>query len=134
MFHVKHTEILSTILKGAIVTVHKICRDPENKHVTTPMIFTFAFSRYEYWCPVCGHKIGMFGPAITMQENPKMTALEKAYLERAMPFLKYRSSLSGGMVEDENGRLVPVEAEKVDYEYGQTISIIDAMKPTEVMP
>ncbi len=125
-------KILSTIeVKWSDMAVHKICKDPEDKHGTVPMIFTFAFRGYEYWCPVCGHKIGMFGAADNMQENPEMVALEKAYLDRARPFLKYRSSLAGGMIEDESGKLVPLEAEKVDYEYGQQISIIDATK-TEV--
>lgn len=102
---------------------HKICTNPENKHLTTPMIFTFAFRGYEYWCPICGWKTGMLGAKVEMQENTEMILIENAYKERALPFLKYMSSLNGGMVKDENGKLIPANDPKVDYEYGVFLDI-----------
>lgn len=106
---------------------HKICNNAENKHLTTPMIFTFAFRGHEYWCPVCGYKTGMFVAGVEMQENPEMTALEEAYKERALPFLKYMRSLNGGMKRDENGKLVPANDPKADYEYGKIIALSDLL-------
>jgi len=99
----------------------KVCS--REGHEIAPLICTFAFRGYEFWCPVCGGKARIFDSTEETIETPELIALGKAYKSRALPYLQYCSSLSGGLVEDGNGKLVPVVAEPVKYEYYKPIEL-----------
>lgn len=42
----------------------KICN---NHEIQVPLLYTFKFDGYEYWCPYCGYKSGMFGAGKTVK-------------------------------------------------------------------
>ena len=87
-------------------------------HPTTPLVFTFAFNGYEYWCPGCGYKTGLFGHTQTMSSKPSFVKMATELKNKAADYLHYQASLSGAKVEDENGELIPlVVDEPVEWDY-----------------
>lgn len=48
----------------------------EHKESQTPLIWTFAFNGYEYWCPFCFKTFGMLDSHIDV---PRTESLEKKY-------------------------------------------------------
>lgn len=105
------------------MTQTQMIRVCSNEHEVIPLIATFAFRGAEFWCPMCGGKAGWFDPTEEAEATPELIALRKVYRERAEPYLRYRASLSGGVEENKEGRLVPIEAEAVEYEYHSSITL-----------
>ena len=52
-----------------------------------PLLFTFAFNRYEYWCPYCGANYGFGGSKKTVDETPELMEDREEWENRAEDFL-----------------------------------------------
>jgi hypothetical protein len=53
----------------------------------TPLIWTFKFDGYEYWCPRCGYKCGMFGAGVDVDATPKIEEMKEKWKIKAKPYL-----------------------------------------------
>lgn len=58
-----------------------------------PLIFTFAFNGFEYWCPYCGNKSDMFGGE-EVPWSEKLYNRRHRYKENFKPYLMANSSLN----------------------------------------
>jgi hypothetical protein len=63
----------------------RIC---ENHKKQVPLLWTFKFNGYEYWCPYCGYKSGMFGAAkIVKIPSTDLLEQQKYWEEKAKDYL-----------------------------------------------
>ncbi len=58
----------------------------------TPLIFTFRFVGYEYWCPRCGYKAGMFGAGINIPITSELKKDKKKLIKKSKAFLSQESN------------------------------------------
>lgn len=70
----------------------KICE--AHDHRPTPMIFTFAFPRSEYWCPYCGHHGGFLGTGVNVPTTLELEATAMADESATQDYLRAIASLS----------------------------------------
>lgn len=56
----------------------KIC---DNHEKQVPLLWTFKFDGYEYWCPYCGYKCGMLGAGKTVKIPGTDLLEQKKYWE-----------------------------------------------------
>jgi len=63
----------------------KIC-DCHEKQV--PLIWTFRHDGYEWWCPYCGYKEGMFGAGKDVPLTVELTKQKEIWKKKAFKYLK----------------------------------------------
>jgi hypothetical protein len=62
----------------------KIC---SNHTEQVPLIWTFKFAGYEYWCPACGFKGEIFGSGRNVKATKKLLQSQKEWKEQTLPYL-----------------------------------------------
>jgi hypothetical protein len=55
----------------------KIC--PNHQEYQVPLIWTFAFSGAEFWCPYCGYKSGVLGAGKYIPSTPELQERHRRY-------------------------------------------------------
>ena len=65
----------------------KVCEHDKK----TPLIWTFKFDGFEYWCPVCGYKGGMFGAGINVPLTELLKKAKEEWEEKAWAYLNEES-------------------------------------------
>ncbi len=81
-----------------------------------PLIYTFAFTGAENWCPLCGLTFSMFGSGSEVEETKKLLSKLNKYKKLSKRFLKARSTLVCSETKYKGERIKPSdlpEKEKV---------------------
>lgn len=55
----------------------KVCKDHQDYEV--PLIYTFAFNNYEFWCPYCGKREGIMGAGMNVPITEELKKRKKYY-------------------------------------------------------
>ncbi len=69
----------------------RIC-DRHEKQV--PLIWTFAFSGAEYWCPHCGANFGMMRAGKEVENTPELLAANESYKKLSNDYLNAMSTFA----------------------------------------
>lgn len=69
-----------------------ICKGHQEYQV--PLIWTFAFNGYEWWCPFCGAKGGMLGTGKEVEKTKVLDGRLKKYEELSKDYLHAMGVLS----------------------------------------
>jgi hypothetical protein len=111
----------------------KVCTSHQDELVT-PLIWTFAFSGAEYWCPYCGKNGGMFGAGEEVESTAKLRNRLKRFEKLSKDFLYANSVHVCATMSWDGGRITPDKLpqhekdriQKVldDWEYKQDPSLI----------
>lgn len=64
-----------------------------HEYYQVPLIWTFAFPGWEYWCPYCGGGGGMLGTGTRVQNTPELETRLNRYTDASKDFLKYNALL-----------------------------------------
>jgi hypothetical protein len=102
----------------------RICSN--HPHRKTPLIWTFAFSGAEYWCPYCGYKSGMFGAGESVDATPELEATLKNDKEQSQHFLHAVSAQTCDLLEYKGKRITPHDLP--DEEKEKNRAVIEAWK------
>lgn len=73
----------------------------------TPMIYTFAFPRCEYWCPYCGERGGEFGTGKCVEETPELKATAEQDVVNSKEYLHAVATQSCQNLEFEGRNISP---------------------------
>lgn len=73
--------------------VINVCPNHQRKEVV-PLIWTFAFNGYEFWCPACGALFDMFGCGSERKYNFRLKRCLEKYKKLSGKFLRAKSLLA----------------------------------------
>ncbi len=63
----------------------KICSNHQEYKV--PLIYTFSWNSYEYWCPYCGCHEGMMGAGEDVEDSEELKERQKLYKEATKEYM-----------------------------------------------
>jgi len=63
-----------------------VCRD--HKEYTVPLLGTYSFNYYEYWCPYCGDHQGMMGAGDRIKATESLIGRKEIYEEHSQLYLE----------------------------------------------
>ena len=69
----------------------KICS--KHRDYEVPLIWTFAWNSYEYWCPYCDKHEGMMGAGEEVKETEELKKRGELYEEATKEYTDARSTL-----------------------------------------
>ena len=69
----------------------KICSN--HQYYKVPLIYTYAWNNYEYWCPFCGCHEGMLGAGDDVDDTEELKKRGKSYEKATEEYLHARSTL-----------------------------------------
>ena len=87
------------------ITEIKVCGCDTEYQV--PLIWTFAFSGAEYWCPYCGDNMGMMGAGENVPITKEIVERGNKYKEISKDYLKAKSTLVCESLMFEGERISP---------------------------
>lgn len=85
----------------------RICNNHQN--YPTPLIWTFAFSGAEYWCPYCGKQEGMLGAGELVENTGELKKREEAYKKLYREYCHAHGVTSASLTEWEGKDIPPSE-------------------------
>lgn len=92
----------------------KICS--RHRSYEVPLIYTFAWNGYEYWCPYCGCHEGMLGAGEDVEDSKELEERKKLYEKASREYLNARSTLICSETEWKGKRIKPSELPKEEIE------------------
>jgi hypothetical protein len=92
----------------------KICSNHQDYQV--PLIYTYAWNYYEYWCPYCGAHEELLGAGENVEDTLKLKDREKIYKKASEEVLGARSTLICSETTWEGKRIKPSELPKEEIE------------------
>ncbi len=92
----------------------KICSNHQDYQV--PLIWTFAWNGYEYWCPYCGCHEGLMGAGESVDETKELKKRLEFYKKATRDYLNARSTLICDETMWEGKRIKPSELPKEEIE------------------
>ena len=92
----------------------KICSNHQDYQV--PLIYTYAWNGYEYWCPYCGEHEGMLGAGMEVEETGELNKRLELYKEVTKEYLNARSTLICAETKWKGKRIKPSELPKEEIE------------------
>lgn len=86
----------------------RICSSHRTQRAT-PLIWTFAFSGAEYWCPWCGKNYGMLGAGEEVEATPELLALVEPDKAASKDYLHASSAFACSQLKWEDRWIPPSE-------------------------
>ncbi len=97
----------------------KICENHEEYKV--PLIYTYAWNGYEYWCPYCGDHRDMFG-GVKVEETPELKKRAELYEKATEEYLNARGTLICSKTKYKGEWIKPSELPKEEIKRLQEVS------------
>ena len=85
----------------------KICSDHQDYQV--PLIYTYAWNGFEYWCPFCGKHEGMLGAGKDVEDTEELKNRIELYNIATLEFLSARCTLICAETMWRGERIKPIE-------------------------
>ena len=92
----------------------KICSNHGDYEV--PLIYTFAWNHFEYWCPYCDAHEGMLGAGEDVEDTKELEKRKQLYEKATEEFRNARSTLICSETVWKGKRIKPIELPQEEIE------------------